>query len=793
MKPKNFILLFFFGLFLFLLPSVVEAACPLSCEDTGTNCLWGPPFLWTPPNPLQRPGVERVGTIQDIGKTDYLDGTSYCSRSNGKCQESAFPTGNNGQVCVAHDEAWDWGACNDCSKAGNWDYSESQCIQCNGKVESKYLGNTSTIYDNPCVDPPAGDSLCESACGADSQCDEAASGSNVSVSGGICNSCVFTANKPTISFTPSSFTFTAIQGGSNPASQTLEIWNSGVSGTTLNWSVSDNATWLTLSPTSGNSTGEHDSVTLSVSISGMTAGSYSATITISDPNASNSPRTVPVTLTITAPDLQITYIVFDSNKRVNYSIYNYGTAAAVASRSYLYVDGSYYTYDSASSLNANTGIDEYFSGWTACETGQSYSIEVCADRAGPNGAVAGTGQTVIESIETNNCKTQSLTCPACGGAVSLALSPNPANPSVTITATVSGLSICEDTTARIREGSCSGTQKCTCSISGSGCSCTFTGPASTTTYYACVDKNADGDYSDAGESDSEILTVQSVCTGTQTVSISGSGTCTVTASLTATGCDGQSWQIKDDGTTKCSGTVSGSPYPYTCSSWTVGAGAYTYNLYIGGVSKDSDSVTCPTTPNNPPTCNYLSASSTSGNAPLNVSFTASGSDTDGTIVQYEFDFGDGSSKVYSSTAGATHTYSAVGTYCATLRVQDDDGDWSTNTGSCPGGTCTAQIIVTEAGAGINQPSVTTNQATNVTQTSATLSGTLNSLGYDPATCPSCSCIVWFKWKLSTDSTWNETAPVSMTATGSIPPVTISGLTAGQTYYFEAYAKNGGSW
>jgi hypothetical protein len=101
---------------------------------------------------------------------------------------------------------------------------------------------------------------------------------------------------PTIARGPSSFSFSATQGGSNPSSQTLSIWNSG--GGTLSWSVSDSASWLTLSPTSGSSTGETDSVTLSVSISGLSAGSYSGTITISASGATNTPQTVPVSLTM---------------------------------------------------------------------------------------------------------------------------------------------------------------------------------------------------------------------------------------------------------------------------------------------------------------------------------------------------------------------------------------------------------------------------------------------------------------------------------------------------------------
>lgn len=82
------------------------------------------------------------------------------------------------------------------------------------------------------------------------------------------------------------------------------------------------------------------------------------------------------------------------------------------------------------------------------------------------------------------------------------------------------------------------------------------------------------------------------CAGSLNASASGAGTCTVTASLSASNCSGELWQIRDNGTTKCSGTVSSSPYSYTCN-WTVGQGSYTYNLYIGGTFKNGASVICP--------------------------------------------------------------------------------------------------------------------------------------------------------------------------------------------------------
>lgn len=94
-------------------------------------------------------------------------------------------------------------------------------------------------------------------------------------------------------------TFDAVEGGSDPATQTLQTSNGG---STLSWSVSDNATWLSLSPTSGTSTGETDNVTVSVSIGGLSAGNYTATITSTGtPPATGSPQTTSVTLHVEPP------------------------------------------------------------------------------------------------------------------------------------------------------------------------------------------------------------------------------------------------------------------------------------------------------------------------------------------------------------------------------------------------------------------------------------------------------------------------------------------------------------
>jgi len=62
----------------------------------------------------------------------------------------------------------------------------------------------------------------------------------------------------------------------------------------LSWSVNSNVDWLDLEPASGTST----AVTVSVDITGLAADTYSATITISAPGATNTPQTASVTLTV---------------------------------------------------------------------------------------------------------------------------------------------------------------------------------------------------------------------------------------------------------------------------------------------------------------------------------------------------------------------------------------------------------------------------------------------------------------------------------------------------------------
>jgi hypothetical protein len=101
---------------------------------------------------------------------------------------------------------------------------------------------------------------------------------------------------PTISLSASSLSFQGLQGGANPAAQTLSLTNTG--GGTLTWTGTATEAWVTLTPASGTAPA---SVAVEVNTAGLSAGTYTASITFSAPGATNTPATVAVTLTVGAP------------------------------------------------------------------------------------------------------------------------------------------------------------------------------------------------------------------------------------------------------------------------------------------------------------------------------------------------------------------------------------------------------------------------------------------------------------------------------------------------------------
>jgi hypothetical protein len=104
-----------------------------------------------------------------------------------------------------------------------------------------------------------------------------------------------TAPVPNLTVSPATLTFAYQTGGSTPAAQNVSVASSGGA---LSYTVASSATWLTATPASGSTPG-----TLSVAVNptGLAAGTYNGTITVTASSAANSPRTVAVTLAITNP------------------------------------------------------------------------------------------------------------------------------------------------------------------------------------------------------------------------------------------------------------------------------------------------------------------------------------------------------------------------------------------------------------------------------------------------------------------------------------------------------------
>jgi len=159
-----------------------------------------------------------------------------------------------------------------------------------------------------------------------------------------------------------------------------------------------------------------------------------------------------------------------------------------------------------------------------------------------------------------------------------------------------------------------------------------------------------------------------------------SGQAPLSISFTGTGTDTDGhitsyyWTFGD-------GSVSTQPSPshtYTTQ------GTYTATLTVtdnkGATATSSKTITVQSPRNNPPSAS-VSVNTYSGNAPLTVQFTGSGTDTDGYIASYSWSFGDGTSASRQNVPGVyslPHTYTTPGTYIVTFTATDNQGGTDTH-------------------------------------------------------------------------------------------------------------------
>ncbi len=162
----------------------------------------------------------------------------------------------------------------------------------------------------------------------------------------------------------------------------------------------------------------------------------------------------------------------------------------------------------------------------------------------------------------------------------------------------------------------------------------------------------------------------------------------------------------------------------------------------------------------------------------------------GTVTSSPSGISCGSTCSYSYTSGTTVYLTATALSGYTF------SGW---TGSCTGtGTCTVSMTsvksvvanfssaIPEEEEEIDVPTVTTNAATSITTTSATLRGNIDSKG------GSSVLEKGFDWGTSSGSLENELTQTGTYSTGSFTKY-LSGLTPGTKYYFQAKARNSSGW
>ena len=175
------------------------------------------------------------------------------------------------------------------------------------------------------------------------------------------------------------------------------------------------------------------------------------------------------------------------------------------------------------------------------------------------------------------------------------------------------------------------------------------------------------------------------------------------------------------------------------------SGTYNATLYVWSSTGESASASITITVENNPPVATADVVPSNGEVPLTAQLMGSGTDSDGSIVFYEWDFeGDGIYDWSSATSGnTTYNYTTVGTYQAVFRVTDDNGLTDT---------ATAATTVVRAGP---PGSPTATASATPTSGNAPLTVNFNGTATDPD-----NAIVLYEWDFDNDGTYEWSSAAS---------------------------------